>query len=175
MRKTSLSTTSVLKYVFADSNRLERYDMSDENNSEEDRYQTLGLVGKVLFVVYTERQDCYRIISARLANKEERRGEYTMQMERREVQIGDQPTPEMLKEIEEAAKHPIKYTEESPELTAKELSEFKPYYMVNHNLYKPRKVQITIRIDADVLEAFKSEGSGYQTKINDALRSYVFG
>lgn len=63
----------VAKYVFADPNRLERYDMSDENNSEEDRYQTLGLVGNVLFVVYTERQDCYRIISARLANKEERR------------------------------------------------------------------------------------------------------
>ena len=28
----------VAKYVFADPNRLERYDMSDENNSEEDRY-----------------------------------------------------------------------------------------------------------------------------------------
>lgn len=97
-----------------------------------------------------------------------------MQMERRKIQIGDQPTPEMLQEVEEAAKHPIKYTEDSPRLSKKELSEFVPYHMVDHNLYKPRKVQITIRIDADVLEAFKSQGSGYQTKINEALRSYIF-
>ena len=81
----------------------------------------------------------------------------------------------MLKEIEEAEKHPIKYTSDSPKLTEKELSEFVPYHMIDHNLYKPRKVQITLRIDADVIEAFKREGAGYQTKINDALRSYVFG
>lgn len=60
-------------FVFADPNRLERYDLSENNLSREDRYQTLGLVGKVLFVVYTERKDSYRIISARLADKDERR------------------------------------------------------------------------------------------------------
>lgn len=63
-------------YVFADPNRLERFDRSEHNNSFEERIQTLGLVGKVLFVVYTERKEAYRIISARLANKEERRVYY---------------------------------------------------------------------------------------------------
>lgn len=59
-------------YVFADPYRLERVDHS-ENNPGEDRIQTLGLVGKVLFVVYTERKEAFRLISARVANKEERR------------------------------------------------------------------------------------------------------
>lgn len=36
-----------------------------------------------------------------------------------------------------------------------------------------RKQQITLRIDTDVLDFFKSEGEGYQTKINQLLRSYM--
>ena len=59
--------------VFADSNRLERIDRSEGNTSGEERWQTLGMAGKVLFVVYTERGEIKRIISARLANKAERR------------------------------------------------------------------------------------------------------
>ncbi len=35
-------------------------------------YNTIGMVEDVLFVVYTERKDRLRIISARLANKKER-------------------------------------------------------------------------------------------------------
>ncbi len=60
-------------YVFADPFRLERYDRSENNRRKEDTYQTLGKVGEVLFVVYTERKESYRLISARLANAEERR------------------------------------------------------------------------------------------------------
>ena len=59
--------------VFADPNRLERLDRSENNKSREERWQTLGMAGKVLFVVYTERGERKRIISARLANKAERR------------------------------------------------------------------------------------------------------
>jgi len=43
-------------------------------------------------------------------------------------------------------------------------------------LYRPVKRQITLRIDADVIEWFKSQtlkGEGYQTSINRALREYV--
>lgn len=35
------------------------------------------------------------------------------------------------------------------------------------------KKRITIRIDGDVLEWFRSIGGNYQTAINDALRSYM--
>ena len=61
------------QYVFTDHERLERPDQSEGNASGEFRIQTLGLVGKVLFVVYTERGENKRIIMARLANKAERK------------------------------------------------------------------------------------------------------
>ena len=35
------------------------------------------------------------------------------------------------------------------------------------------KKQITLRIDEDVLEWFKSQGKGYQGKMNDALRNHM--
>ena len=34
----------------------------------------------------------------------------------------------------------------------------------------PTKVSTTIRLDADILAWFKAQGSGYQTRINKALR-----
>lgn len=37
----------------------------------------------------------------------------------------------------------------------------------------PRKAQLTLRIDSDVLEWFKKQGRGYQTKINTLLRAYM--
>ena len=37
----------------------------------------------------------------------------------------------------------------------------------------PNKVPISIRLDADVLEFFKSTGRGYQRRINQVLRSYM--
>jgi uncharacterized protein (DUF4415 family) len=35
------------------------------------------------------------------------------------------------------------------------------------------KETMTIRLDADVLEWFRSQGKGYQTRINAILRSYM--
>jgi uncharacterized protein (DUF4415 family) len=42
--------------------------------------------------------------------------------------------------------------------------------------YRPIKQQITIRLDADLIDWFKrhrSQNEGYQTSINRALRKYV--
>jgi uncharacterized protein (DUF4415 family) len=36
--------------------------------------------------------------------------------------------------------------------------------------YRPRKKSLTIRIDSDVLAWVKSQGKGYQTRINSYLR-----
>lgn len=36
-----------------------------------------------------------------------------------------------------------------------------------------RKSQLTLRIDQDVIEFFKSQGRGYQTQINQLLRAYM--
>lgn len=37
----------------------------------------------------------------------------------------------------------------------------------------PRKKQLTLRMDSDVIEWFKKQGRGYQTKINSLLRAYM--
>ena len=57
--------------VFSDSSRIEIYDV--EHSLDEDRYIAIGKVGKILFVVFTERGESIRLISARLADGEERR------------------------------------------------------------------------------------------------------
>jgi hypothetical protein len=56
--------------VFLDEKRIERYD-AEHSSINESRYKTIGMVGKVLTVIYTERKTAIRIISARLAEKEE--------------------------------------------------------------------------------------------------------
>ena len=42
--------------------------------------------------------------------------------------------------------------------------------------YRPVKQQLTLRLDADLIDWFKRRapaGAGYQTRINSALREYV--
>ena len=58
-------------YVFRDEHYIEMYDF--EHSMEEDRYIAIGMVGDLLFVVFTERGENIRLISARLATESERR------------------------------------------------------------------------------------------------------
>ncbi len=43
-----------------------------EHSVDEDRYIAIGKVGDIVFVVFTERKDTIRLISARLATNAER-------------------------------------------------------------------------------------------------------
>ena len=62
------------KNIFLDPNHLER---EDKRDYDETRIQVIGIVNQVvLFVVYTQRNGRYRIISARRANKNEQRQYY---------------------------------------------------------------------------------------------------
>ena len=67
----------VAQYVFADPLRIWRFDRSENNASGEERWQTIGRVGKTFFVVYAEQEEgdvnVTRILSAREAEKHERR------------------------------------------------------------------------------------------------------
>lgn len=56
-------------HVFEDINRIEYFD--EAHSADEDRFIVLWLVRKVLFVVYTDRGDATRIISARKATEAE--------------------------------------------------------------------------------------------------------
>ena len=60
--------------VFADDDKIILYDTLHSN--EEDRYTVLGDIGKILFVVFTYRNDNIRIISARMATARERKVYY---------------------------------------------------------------------------------------------------
>jgi uncharacterized protein (DUF4415 family) len=42
---------------------------------------------------------------------------------------------------------------------------------VRNPLYKPTKQSTTVRLDSDVLQWLKSNGSGYQTRLNAILRN----
>lgn len=49
-----------------------------------------------------------------------------------------------------------------------------PSYRHGRGLQKaPTKIATTIRLDRDVLDFFRSKGPGYQTRINEALRSMI--
>lgn len=63
--------------VFADPHRIEKYDNS--HSDEEDRYITIGEINGtayIVMVVYAERGETIRMISARKATSQERRAYY---------------------------------------------------------------------------------------------------
>ena len=69
---------STAALVFGDNNRIEKYD--ELHSDEEDRYITIGSIGRVVvMVVYTERSGAIRIISARIASRREREAYYHAQ------------------------------------------------------------------------------------------------
>ena len=56
-------------------------------------------------------------------------------------------------------------TSDIPELTKEEWK-----HAVRGKFYRPVKRQITAKVDADVLDWLKSEGKGYQSRMNAILR-----
>jgi uncharacterized protein (DUF4415 family) len=80
--------------------------------------------------------------------------------------------------------------EENPEWTREEVRDARPALEVISEVFGPhvaealkrgrgrppksdRKVNQTLRLDADVLEAYKQGGSGWQTRINEVLREHM--
>lgn len=107
--------------VFTDINRIERRDKT--HSQDEDRWQAIGMVEDILFVVYTERVETLRIIMARKLMLT--KGENIM--ERRIIYRGQKPTPEQVERLRalKAENRPIVYDDEFPELTDEELKEFR--------------------------------------------------
>ncbi len=56
-------------------------------------------------------------------------------------------------------------TSDIPEMTEEQWKN-----AVRGHFYRPRKRQITARVDADVLDWLKTQGKGYQSRINAILR-----
>ena len=63
----------------------------------------------------------------------------------------------------------ITITEEHPEAKVKHIVRG----ILRHGLRPlPSKASVSLRIDRDVLEWFKAQGPGYQTRINAVLRAF---
>ena len=68
-----------------------------------------------------------------------------------------------------ASKKPPVFTDEHPELDMNYVVK----KVVRMGLKPlPPKTSISLRVDQDVLDWFKSQGSGYQTRINAVLRAF---
>ena len=71
--------------------------------------------------------------------------------------------------LKSAAASPGKATAEHPEADVRHVVRG----IVRRGLQPlPAKASISLRVDQDVLEWFKSQGPGYQTRINSVLRAF---
>ena len=60
------------------------------------------------------------------------------------------------------------------EINLSDIPELGEEFFRNAALVMPeRKSSVTLRLDREVLEWFKSRGKGYQTRINAILKAYV--
>lgn len=58
-------------------------------------------------------------------------------------------------------------------LTDSEWETVKPRARIGRPPKSQHKVPTTIRFDADVLDALKASGKGWQTRVNDAMRDWL--
>ncbi|MCL2801813.1 MAG: BrnA antitoxin family protein [Treponema sp.] len=72
------------------------------------------------------------------------------------LKAGQKPTKGQIQEIRAAEKRPIVYTKDAPQLTGKELAEFKQINAENR-----KKIPCTLRLSKKSLEWWKSLGDGY--------------
>ncbi|AKK01782.1 3-oxoacyl-ACP synthase [Pseudomonas chlororaphis] len=60
-----------------------------------------------------------------------------------------------------------------PNIDTSDIPELGEDFFRHAELRVPTKQAVTIRLDSDVLEWFKGQGAGYQTRINQLLRQYM--
>ena len=59
------------------------------------------------------------------------------------------------------------------DIDTSDISELDDEFFEQAEIKVPLKQPVTLRVDADVLVWFKSQGAGYQTRINKLLRRYM--
>jgi uncharacterized protein (DUF4415 family) len=72
------------------------------------------------------------------------------------LRAGQKPTKAQIKEIRDAEKRTITYTDDAPRLSSEELAEFKQINAENR-----KKIPCTLRLSKKSLEWWKSLGEGY--------------
>lgn len=85
------------------------------------------------------------------------------------IKSGQKPTEEMLRQIEEAAKQPIVFDEDCPELTDDQIAELK-MLMRQQKSRRLRRV-VSLRLSNDSFEKAKKFGDGYTTVLSKILET----
>lgn len=62
---------------------------------------------------------------------------------------------------------------EEKDIDTSDIAELDDEFFRNAKITVPAKQPVTLRLDSDVLLWFKSQGQGYQTRINKLLRRYM--
>ena len=78
---------------------------------------------------------------------------------RRTIRTGQQPTPEQIREIEQAASRPVTFDEDAPELTLEQYAELAA--LAKDRRSKNVKPVVSLRISPETLEKAKATGKGY--------------
>jgi len=79
------------------------------------------------------------------------------------------PTPQEDAEIQRGIDADPDTIEITPDLMAR----MKPFKARGRPRLDSPKVQLSMRYDADIIEAFKAGGDGWQTRMNNALRDWL--
>jgi uncharacterized protein (DUF4415 family) len=59
------------------------------------------------------------------------------------------------------------------EIDTSEMPEITDWSGAVRGLFRPVKIPLSLRIDADVIDWFRRQGEGYQSRMNAALREHV--
>ena len=143
---------------------VERFDwdsaifISDDVLDGEVRHRALGFIGITLYaLVFTATAEELRVISLRKATRHEA-GNMRKKSDDKTKRTADPDNPEWTDADFARAR---RLRDAMPDLAAA-LKRGRP------RLEQP-KVQVTLRLDAEIVEAFRAEGSGWQSRINEAL------
>ena len=67
----------------------------------------------------------------------------------------------------------IAQDQDTMEITVADMARMQPLRRPGRPKVERPKVPVTMRMDADVLDAIKASGSGWQTRVNEVLRDAV--
>ena len=95
----------------------------------------------------------------------EMRGDITMGIVRHTLETLPHVSKEDLKRVDTIKEEEIDYSD-IPEF--KDLSGFHPWQ--DRKMFKPIKITVTCKLDADIVAWLKQDGKGYQTRLNAILR-----
>jgi len=87
------------------------------------------------------------------------------------VKVGQKPPKEVVKRLKKIARLPINYTEDCPPSSPETLKEFAQLAAERNR--RKKKQSITIRVNPDILEKYKTMGSGYTGIMSDVLQYAV--